>query len=169
MPVIEIKGNTFDKVINRLKENISAKEIAKAARVKVTQNTTDASRTLGRLVKQENIDKNTSRLYIEEKMLVMPQTVPGNKKNSPISSNLLATYIDEDTKPHQISPLTSSYRQGGKWTNTIVGTLHFFIGRKEIFTRKTINHPGTKGKRFWGNKENVLNAINKFIKSKLFG
>lgn len=42
--------------------------------------------------------------------------------------------VEEPTKPHDISPRNKK-------------ALRFKVGRKIVFTKKTIRHPGTKGKR----------------------
>ena len=137
---MNVTGKTFDAQVKRL-YMIKAREIALKAKPVLKAQVLTASAKIAALVKDRALDADTHAVYVDEKELQYPVKVPGNRKPKPISSNFLLTLLDKGTKPHPIKHLNPAF------------ALHFFKGSKEVFTRKTVNHPGTKAQNVWHTKE----------------
>lgn len=153
-----IKGKTADRQIKRLYA-IKARDMARRAKPIIKEQVRTASEKIAALVKDKAIDENTHSVYVDEKALQYPVSVPGNRKPKPISSNTLLTYLDKGTKPHPINHLNPAF------------ALHFMAGGSEVFTKKKVNHPGTKAQNVWGfssgSKDKAITEVDKFVSDKV--
>ncbi len=152
-----IKGKTADGQIKRL-YNIKAKQLALAAKPIIKEQVRSASSKIAALVKDKAIDADTHAVYIEEKDLQYPG-IKGNQKPKPVSSNTLLLWLDKGTPSHTIKPVNAVY-------------LHFQKNGSDIFTKKTINHPGTKAQNVWnftgtGNSNNAIKEVDKLVSEKV--
>lgn len=153
---METKGITLDKIVKSI-YTIKPKQMAMVAKPVVKEQLSTVSQKISALVKDKAMDDVTHSVYVDEKDLQYPSKVKGNLKPKPISSNLLLTFLDKGTKPHPIRPIENSM------TNFRVKMLHFMYNGSEVFTTKTVNHPGTKASNAWDKAVKLAkDAVSKF-------
>lgn len=150
----KVKGKPFNLLVKQLYNTIKARDIARFAKPFIKDEVNKASKKIAAIVKDKAIDKDTHSVYVDEKSLQYPVSVEGNRRPAPISSNLLLTFLDKGTKPHQIKHNNPAF------------ALHFKYKGKEVFTKKTINHPGTKAQNVWGMSDLLYKKINEYTAAK---
>ena len=150
----KVKGKPFTLLAKQLYNTIKARDIARFAKPFIQAEVKTASKKVAALVKDKAIDKDTHAVYVDERALQYPVSVKGNRKPAPISSNLLLTFLDKGTPPHVIKHLNPAF------------ALHFMYKGAEVFTKKPINHPGTKAQNVWGMSDALYKKLNDFTAAK---